>query len=258
VRRQLIIAVLTLGACGAVLGAILLAGWFSRTSLQSTGRYQIQFGQIDCLSPPGVERETFLGQVRYYGEMPETVSLLDDALRDRLIAAFSGHPWVEHVDKIEIGPGQRIAVALKFRTPVLAVEYFNPMPVVRAVDRRGILLPVAAATQSLPRLTGKNIQAPVGAGRAWGSPDVEGAASVAGLLQANQAILQLMQFQWEDGQLHLHRDSGESRAEVIWGRTSSSEAAGEPSAEAKLRRLLDEVNHLDDRAKAAKIDLRTP
>src|SRR5205823_9166394 len=106
-----------------------------------------------------------------------------DSLPNQLAAAFARHPWVETVDKVEIGPGRRIGVRLTFRTPVLAVVHGDR--VVRAVDRGGILLPRGADTLLLPHLTTSTD--PAGPGRSWGDAKVESAAAVAALLHPHQA-----------------------------------------------------------------------
>jgi hypothetical protein len=256
VRRQLTIAAFTVLACAALLGAVILAGNLARNSLQSSDRFQVSFDQIECLAPTGMDRETFLSDVRYYGEFPKTVSVLDESLRERLLVAFARHPWVEKVDGVEVGPGRQIRATLTFRTAILAVEYANPGPVTRVVDGSGILLPVAANAQGLPRLSGKGIPSPAAAGLPWGNAQVEGAARVAGLLHPHQSNLKLMQFRWQNGQLRLRGDSINAGPEVIWGRAPDVETNGEPSPESKLRHLLDQFDRPDSSADRAIIDLR--
>src|SRR5262245_27078557 len=121
----------------------MIAGKLARNALSSDERYQYPFKAIECSNPPGLEREAFLGEVRYLGEFPEAVPLLDDALPSQLAAAFAKHPWVERVDKVDIGPGRRLAVRLTFRTPMIGVRHAGAM---RAVDAHGILLPRGADT----------------------------------------------------------------------------------------------------------------
>lgn len=254
-RRQLIRAAITILSCATLLGAIIVAGNLARDSLQSSDRFQLPFEQIDCPAPPGLDRKAFLDEVRYYGDLSKSVSVLDNSLRDRLAAAFAQHPWVEKVGNVEIGPGRQIQAELTFRTPVLAVEYLNPGPIMRVVDGSGILLPVAASSQSLPRLSGKGIPSPAAAGQPWGNAPVEGAARVAGLLQPHQSTLKLLHFRWQDGQLHLRHESNSTGPEVVWGQPPGSEATGEPSAEVKLQHLLANTDRLNNSANT-RVDLR--
>jgi hypothetical protein len=236
---------------------IIIGGNLARNSLQSSDRFKLPFDQIECPSPPGVDRATFLSDVRYYGEFPKVVSVLDDSLRDRLADAFAQHPWVEKVGAVEVGPSRQIRAELTFRTPVIAIEYFNPGPVTRVVDGSGVLLPLAASAQLLPHLTGERIQNPPAAGQLWGSSQVEAAAHVAKLLQPQQSTLKLMQFRWQDGQLHLRSDSSARGPEVIWGSPPGAETNGEPTADVKVRRLLDQADQLNNSAHVV-IDLRAP
>ncbi len=255
-RRQLTIAVFTVLACAAVVGAIIIGGKIARNSLQSSERFLVSFDQIDCPIPPDIERNTFLDEVRYYGEFPKSVSILDVSLRDKLDAAFAHHPWVQKVGAVEVGPGKQIKIALTFRTPILAVQYFNPGPVTRVVDGSGVLLPIAANPESLPRLTGKDIPSPAGAGQPWGNMQVEGAAKVAALLQPHQSALKLSQFRWRDGQLHLQRDINARGPDVIWGQAPAADSRTEPPPQVKLDRLLSAAKQLDASTRQ-EIDLRS-
>jgi hypothetical protein len=242
VRRQIIIAGLTVVVGGCLLGLLLFVGQLARLSLRTDERYQFPFQSIDCPAPLGQDRESFLAEVRYYGNFPEQLSLVDDDLSDRLQAAFSRHPWVESVERIQIGPGRRLRVRLKLRTPVLGVVW--PDGTIRAVDRFGILLPRGADTHALPLLTAPST--PAGLGKPWGDPRVEGAAAVAHALAPYQDRLQLRHFRFEGDDLHLRRDPTTGPV-VIWG----------PPAGAKddrVRRLLDLADHWQQTA--GLIDLR--
>src|SRR5260221_6766008 len=181
-----------------------------RDPLRVARRYQYPFQQIDCPAPPGTDRGQFLGEVRYYGEFDESVSLLDEDLPRRLADAFARHAWVEKVERVEITPERRIQVTLTFRTPVLAVVYSDGGPVVRAVDRQGILLPRAVDTLLLPHLAGRAEPPGNGAGKPWGSPQVEDAAKVAGLLNPHQSKLKLTELRWQEQDLRLLRESGQA------------------------------------------------
>ena len=136
-RRQLIIAGFTVLICGLLLGGLMIVAKLARNALRTDERYQYPFKAIECPAPPGLEREAFLGEVRYLGELSESVPLLDESLPNRHAGAFARHPWVERVDKVEIGPSRRIAVRLTFRTPVLGVMQGGQ--VIRAVDAHGVL-----------------------------------------------------------------------------------------------------------------------
>jgi hypothetical protein len=242
--RPMVRAAAALIGAAALLGGLIWAGRAMRGPLQSSERFQFPFKQIDCLTPPGADREQFLSEVRYYGEFPDSVPLLDEDLARRLSEAFARHVWVERVDSVDISPNRRIQVKLTFRQPVLAVVYEDRGPVVRAVDRHGILLPRAVDTLPLAQLADRAPK-PVNVGRPWGDALVEGAARVAGCLHPHQSRLRLLEFRWRMGDLWLKRIGG---PEVIWGKPPVDEAA----AQQKIGRLLE----LFDRAGGKPIDLR--
>jgi hypothetical protein len=238
-RRRLLQIVLTLAACGLALGGVIALGQHFRRQLRDEPRYQFPFGEIECPAPPGMDRTAFLSEVQYVSGLPEHVSLLDDSLDERLSAAFARHAWVEKVEQVNVGPGRHIRVQLRFRLPVLAVTFSEKAIVTRALDVQGVLLPREADTKSLPVLMGIFPPPAAGPGKAWGDPEVEAAAHVAGLLQPHQEKLQLNAFQWMNGSLRLGRDEFRTGPTVVWGHGPGEETAAEPAAEQKLRRLLE-------------------
>ena len=237
-RRWFIQIVLALLVCGLALASLVALGQYFRRHLRDDPRYYFPLAEIECPSPPGVDRVAFLSEVQYIGGLPEQVSLLDDSLAERLAAAFARHAWVERVVRAEVGPGRRIRVQLEFRRPVLAVSFSDKTTATRAVDRQGILLPREADTKPLPTLIGIFPPPIAGPGRAWGDPEVEAAARVAALLEPHQTRLQLQALQWSNGTLRLGRDDFRAGPLVIWGRGLGDEVVDEPPAEEKLRRLL--------------------
>jgi hypothetical protein len=240
VRRQLIIAGFTVLACGLLLGGLMMAGKIAKMALSTTERQQYPFKAIDCPAPPGLDREAFLGEVRYLGEFPESIPLLDDKLADQLSAAFAKHPWVERVDKVDVGPGRRVAVRLTFRTPVLGVMHDHAM---RAVDAHGVVLPRGADTLLLPHLA--TSVAPAGPGKPWDDPHVERAAAVAALLRPHQERLKLTDFRYFADVLKLRREEAKGPA-VVWGDGGADER--------KVQRLLSRAAELD--TGKGEIDLR--
>jgi hypothetical protein len=238
-RRGLVQIVLTLLACALALGSVIALGQHLRRQLRDEPRYQFPLAEIECTSPPGMERRAFLGEVQYLNGLPEQVSLLDDSLAEQLALGFGRHAWVEKVDRVEIGPGRRIRIQLQFRLPVLAVTFSEKSLVTRAVDKQGILLPREVETKPLPVLMGIFPPPAASPGKPWGDPEVEAAARVAGLLQPHQGKVQLNAMQWTNGTLRLGRDDFKIGPAVIWGHGPGNETPEEPPAEQKMRRLLE-------------------
>ncbi|HZZ77640.1 MAG TPA: hypothetical protein VFE62_03920 [Gemmataceae bacterium] len=153
---------------------IIAAGRWGDEYLRGRERYDLPFTDIDCNPPVGMERKTFLEQVRYYASppLPERVNVLDEQLLARLRDGFAKHPWVEKVDAIDIKPPHHVSVKLTHRTPALAVKFGKD---VFAVDRSGILLPRDAPTLGLP-VYDIDAPEPKGVGQRWGDANVEEAA----------------------------------------------------------------------------------
>src|SRR5262245_8982382 len=226
-------AVAAIGAV-VVLGGLIAGGRAFRGRLAEAEQYQCPFAEIQFNSPPDPDPGRFLAEVRYLGDFPDRVSLIDDDLPRKLKEAFERHGWVESA-KIAIGPGKRIAAQLTFRTPVLAVRIGEGL---RAVDGSGLLMPRSAGTQGLPVLTWAKSPT-VGAGKPWGDANVEAAARVANTLYPHQAMLKLMAFDYTADEKLTLRQRHDSWPVVLWGRPPGDEADGEPLAREKIQRLLD-------------------
>jgi hypothetical protein len=222
-----------------LLAAAVLAGGLALQALRGQPRYQIRFSDIDCTPPPGVSREQFLDDVQYLAGLPDSACVLDESLPGRLSAAFAKYPWVERVDGVDVAAPRKVRVRLTYRTAVLRVPDHGGMS---AVDALGVRLPDAAAAESLPLLAG-DIKPAGQEGRPWGDARVAAAARTAGLLGPYQDQLRLKFIEATDGGLVLR---GHRRV-IRWGAAPSSEPPGEPTADVKLRRLLEyAARHADE------------
>ncbi|MFO0798954.1 MAG: hypothetical protein U0804_15915 [Gemmataceae bacterium] len=167
--RTGIAVLITLAAAAAALVALNLVGGDALRRIGGRDRYRVPFGDIACDSPPGLDRATFLAEVRYAGELPETISPLEATDRNRLATGFARHPWVESVEAVTPEPGG-VRVALRFRRPVLAVTTAAGEP--RLLDANGVLLPVTPTPPGVPELLGRVAAPRISAGEVWGEPDV--------------------------------------------------------------------------------------
>jgi hypothetical protein len=168
--RPVVAVVLTLAVVGAVVAGL---GWLGDAALRGVGsrdRYRVSFADIDCNPPPGIDRPTFLAEVRYVGTFPETFNPLDPADQQRLTAAFAAHPWVAAVDEVAAEPGGVVRVRLTFRTAVLAVRIAGGP--VRLVDGHGVLLPVSAAPPGVAELANPVPAPTTAAGLVWADDTV--------------------------------------------------------------------------------------
>lgn len=175
--RPVLTVVFTLGLAAALLFGLSLLGDRAKRGIGPRERYAVPFADVRCEPPPGTSRDTFLTEVRYTADAGVTLQLLDPDLKPRLTAAFAAHPWVQSVDSITVEPPDVITVALTFRKPVLRVSQPSAA---RAVDAKGVLLPLSAPTEGLPELLGvPGLPSDAVAGRFWPSDVVVRAAPVA-------------------------------------------------------------------------------
>ncbi len=170
--RRFVVALLTLAAVGGLVFGLWRLGEAARRNLGPRARYEVKFSDITCDAPPGLTREAFLSEVRYAANAAPTFQSLDPDVSAKLTTAFAAHPWVASVDGVTVEP-DAVGVKLTFRAPALLVGG-------RAVDAKGILLPLTAPTAGLPELLNAPAPAPdATAGKPWPDELVVRAAPVA-------------------------------------------------------------------------------
>jgi hypothetical protein len=154
----------TLALVAGLIWGLSRLGREARQGIGPRDRYSVRFAEIECEPPPGFDRSTFLSEVRYCSNFPDTYQSLDPGLGTKLTEAFASHPWVASVDAIRVGPDGTVQVELKYRTPVLAVRTVNGT---RVVDKNGVLLPLETGSTGLPILTTPVSTPSVSAGQVW-------------------------------------------------------------------------------------------
>ena len=164
-------ALLALALAFGVLVGIAWFGSKAGTEVAPLGRYTVAFADIETAAPPGRERIDFLNEVRYLGDLPETVQSVDPKLAQTLQAAFRKHPWVLEAGEVTVTKQGSIRVELVFREPALVV-LIGQGSETRAIDRQGVLLPTNAPTVKLPVLLNRLVPQKVSAGQKWPDPDV--------------------------------------------------------------------------------------
>jgi hypothetical protein len=162
--RRLAIVTATLAAAAGLVWGLARLGDEARQGIWPRDRYRVRFDAIDCDTPPGRDRATFLAEVRYLANAPETVSALAPDLSTSLASAFIKHPWVAACESVRAGPAGGIQVRLRFRKPVLAVQTASGP---RVVDAGGVLLPLDADRAGLPELMSPLAPPPTPAGQVW-------------------------------------------------------------------------------------------
>jgi len=205
-----------------VLLGVQTVGRWARGGLRSHDRYQMPFADIDCSPPPALSRADFLGEVQYLSNLPDHLDLLGDELPRLLQLAFSRHPWVESVQRIEVLPSRQIRVGLVHRTPVLAVLQAGRK---RAIDGHGILLPAPAVSEDLPVYCSP-VSPPLGLpGIEWGDATLQSAAQTIAYLRGQLQGTRFAQVESAVTGLVLTTAAG---SRVLWGQpVGTSQAAAQ-------------------------------
>lgn len=113
VRGALRRVLLTAAAAALVVGGVLGVGELLRDTPRPGSTFAV--ADIDCDAPPGKTRPEFLGEVHYYGRLPEHLDALDGGMPARLREAFAKHPKVERVGEVRVTPPNRVRVELVFK-----------------------------------------------------------------------------------------------------------------------------------------------
>ena len=170
-------ALLALGLAFGLLVGLSHLGDRAATEVVPHPRYTVAFADIETEAPPGRDRKTFLTEVRFLGDLPETLQSVDPNLAEHLKAAFRKHPWVLDVGEVSVAPPGIIRAEVTFREPALAVK-IGTEPKPRALDRTGVLLPADAAIAQLPVLVNRQIPIGIAAGQKWPDPDAQRAVEL--------------------------------------------------------------------------------
>jgi hypothetical protein len=170
-------AVVTLAVLFGLVGGLVWLGGKAGPAVAGRDQYAVAVADLRCDVPPGTDRPTFLGEVRYLSQLPEKVQSVDPNLPATLSAAFAKHPWVAAVTGVTTAPDGTVSVGLTFRRPVVVVGVRGSSP--RLVDAAGVLLPAAPTPTGIAVLAGEWIPPPVPAGSVWPDPTVSRAAQLA-------------------------------------------------------------------------------
>jgi len=237
--------VLLLIAAGLVATAVIprVADWLPDP--REREEYRFDPAEIEITPPPHDVPPDLVDQVLRRSRFPESVSLLEEELTEKIAKAFAAHPWVAEVVSVKKSFPPQVRVALKYRKPVAMVEVSDGM---YPIDAGSVLLPPEdfsmADTRRYPLIRSVQTQPQGPAGTRWGDVVVHGAAKLADTLQPHWKDLQLAaiivprrtaaQENLDDLKFEL-RTVGGSR--ILWGRAPGSKHPGELTAEQKIGRL---------------------
>lgn len=236
-------------------------------------QFQITPENVHVTPPPAWVRSDVKFEVLRDAGLLGHLSVIDDhqRLQQRVRDAFTFHPWVAAVHKIQIDLPASLLVELEYRRPVAAVEAVNRESVsYLPVDASGIRLPDEdfsdVECRALPRITG--VTGVPSVGERWNDDRVTSAAALAARLADIWSQLRLVEIV---PSLHAQvrgntsfyafdiMTSGGTR--IVWGAAPGREQdASESPFDAKRKRLLDYAathGQLDSIDGPASVDVRS-
>ena len=194
------------------------------------------------------------------------LDLRDRKVVEQIAQAFSLHPWVAKVVRVEKRFPAMVRVELAYRRPVAAVEV-EPRGKrgLIFIDEQAALLPDAdfapGQAKDYLRINSHNELPVAGYGAPWGSQRVAGAARVAAAWEKRWQPLGLYRIDFivATGGQPVYELQTQRQVRVLWGASPGNESAREPSAEQKiaaLEQLVRDKGPLDRDGGPPLIDLR--
>ncbi|MCC6492236.1 MAG: hypothetical protein IT424_04365 [Pirellulales bacterium] len=210
-------------------------------------RYLVPASAIGISPPPPWLVADVLEQVIHKSSLDRRLSILDPGFVDEIEQAFSLHPWVARVKRIEkkVPPG--VFVELEYRRPVAVID--APRADTREllpVDVTGVHLPAEDVPlirrQYLPRIMNIAGRPPVG--RRWEDGRVAGGVELAAALGESWESLHLVEIIPSarpevrgDRQYFVYEIVTRGGTRIIWGAAPRDQAPGEAAFAVKLQRL---------------------
>jgi hypothetical protein len=228
-------------ACGFGVQAI----WRQAAPLvASRGRYILPATKITTSATPEWIAADVRAQVIENGRLDGRLSILDADFVDAIRHAFTLHPWVQSVERIEKRYPPAVHVELVFRQPIAVVE--SARGELLPVDSGGSLLPAddvpLIRRKYLPRISGIVGQPPVG--QRWEDPRVAGAVAIAVRLSDVWEPLHLEIIaprarpeMRSEQQFYVYDIVTRGGTQIIWGASPGAVAPGEADFLVKLERL---------------------
>ena len=100
--RRVLVGMTTLAGIAVLVLGIRYLGELARQGIAQRDRYSALFSDIECDSPPGYQRVSFLSEVSYHSKFPWRFQSIDPDLAPKLAAAFAAHPWVAAVEEVSV------------------------------------------------------------------------------------------------------------------------------------------------------------
>ena len=152
-------------------------------AVSQKAKFQMSVDRIDLTPATGSAPQDIVQTVAKSHPEWKNRSLLEANLAADLAAAFSKHPWIAHVDRVEKTRQGRVMIQVTYRTPVAMVQTHRGL---YPVDANGVLLPPkdfsVAESDQLPHLLQVRSMPSGLAGTVWGDPLVVAGAKLCNAL----------------------------------------------------------------------------
>ena len=225
-------------AAAAVAGGLFLWSQVS-DDVRSDRGYVLEPAGIEVTGVAPWVRTDLKGEALRNASLDGRLPLDDPELPRRLARAFDMHPWVRRVVRVDLEHPARAVVEVACREPVAMVSVTGGL---LAIDAEGVVLPSADFTAEdaarYPRIVGVATSPQGPEGSPWGDQVVEEAAALAVAIgpEWNDLGLTECRATVDEGR-RIWVLVNEAGGTIRFGSAPGREAAGEPSAAAKVARL---------------------
>ncbi|HEY2414380.1 MAG TPA: hypothetical protein VGI40_19200 [Pirellulaceae bacterium] len=191
--------------------------------------------------------------------------LLDRELVEKIGSAFTLHPWVAEVVRVEKRYPAQVNVELEYRRPVLVVKLDGPGDEgLLFLDEHAVLLPstdfAPSQARNYLRIAAAG-ETPSGVyGVPWKSERIGGAAAIAAAVETqwqSVGLYWIVAARIGSGELVYELRSQDDKFRLIWGRPPGQESSGEPTAQQKVA-ALKQLTRDGGSAEPKTLDLRQP
>ena len=256
-RRRLLLRPGVLVVIGLGVAATIVVPLVIETSPRVTARSEDRFSRKHIELSPAPPRwvpPELTDQVAGGKDWPADVtSILDDRLVGRIARAYSAHPWIAKVIRVERRIPARLVVELRYRQPVARVELGDERV---PVDIEAVRLPAVdvatAGITPLPLIREVSTPVPVRPGLTWDDESLKAAVCLAAALEADWETLGLEaivvetrvvgRLQEEEVFLRMVTHGG---SRIVWGRSPETQHPGELTVAQKLGRLRQFLSHFE-------------
>lgn len=184
-------------ACSLAAGLYFAIVWLGEQAGEAVAdrpRYRVKFDELACPAPPGMDRATFLAEVRYLARPPAEFSIMDEKALRQVAASFTRHPWVASAEPVSDRPAWPEPIRINLRKPRLAVAVQGGEWPARVVDELGVLLPSNASREGLAVFITPQSPPAAQPGEPWINPLVRRAVDLA--MDYNAATIEKTENGW--------------------------------------------------------------